>query len=559
MPTPPVVSGADTAWVLICAALVLFMVPGLAFFYAGQVSSRNTLAMLQQNFIPLGVVSITWILLGYTIAFGDDAGTGLVGNLKLFALMHSGTTPAPAPAFHVVAPGVAIPTLAFVAFQMMFAVITPALITGATAGRLKIIGWAVFIAVWSVIVYAPIAHWLWHPGGWLARLGAQDWAGGMVVHTSAGAAVLAILLVVGRRRNWPRTGTLPNSLPLTIVGAGVLWFGWFGFNAGDGLRADAIAAQALLNTHIAAAAGLVVWLLVERFTSGHATVLGAVSGAVAGLATITPCAGYVSTLSALVIGVVAGLVCQLAMRMKFHLRFDDALDVVAVHFIGGVLGSLLLGFFAERAANPLSANGLFFGGAGGLLWRQAVAVIAVAAFSFVLTWSIAFAIKKSIGLRVSPADEDRLDRVQQAVEAYHLDAVSGLPGSGGPGTAPERVAPARAAAGGPGATVSLVTGLLDPERVHTDELEEALSRAGASSVVVTEAHAAAEEPQAQTVRGYRRNLELVSRLRIEVLVPDRSVATVLDVFDRFSAEHPEGFVQVVKPSTSIRREHGASA
>ncbi|GAA0715657.1 ammonium transporter [Dactylosporangium roseum] len=553
---PNVLNGADTAWVLLCAALVLFMTPGLAFFYAGQVSSRNTLAMLQQNFIPLGVVSIAWILLGYTIAFGDDAGTGLVGNLKLFGLVQAGTTPAPAPAFHVVAPGVTIPTLAFVTFQMMFAIITPALITGATAGRLRLIGWAVFIAIWSVIVYAPIAHWLWHPGGWLAGLGAQDWAGGMVVHTSAGAAVLAMLIVIGRRRNWPKLGTLPNSLPLTIVGAGVLWFGWFGFNAGDGLRADMVAAQAMINTHVAAAAGLVVWLIAERLRSGHATVLGGASGAVAGLATITPCAGYVSTLSSLAIGAIAGLVCCLALRVKFRLGFDDALDVVAVHFVGGVLGSLLLGFFGQRSANSLGANGLFFGGGGGLLGRQVVAVLAVAAFSFGLTWLIAVAVERTVGLRVPPADEGRLDRVQQAVEAYHLDAISGLPGSGGPearpAAAPTREVP-RPVPEAPGSATSLVTGLLDPERVHTDELEDALSRAGASSVVVTEAHAAVETPQAQTVRGYRRNLELASRLRVEVLVAERGVGAVLDVFDRFSAEHPEGFVQVVRPNASIQR------
>lgn len=335
MPTPTIVNGADTVWVLICAALVLFMVPGLALFYAGQVPRRNTLAMLQQNFIPLGVVTITWILLGYTVAFGDDTGTGLIGDLKLFGMINAGAATPPAPAFHLVAAGSAIPTVAFVAFQMMFAVITPALITGATAGRLRIAGWTVLVAAWSLVVYPPIAHWIWHPGGWLAQLGAQDWAGGIVVHTSAGTAALALLLVVGRRRNWPRTGTSPNALPLTILGAGVLWFGWFGFNAGDGLQANMVAAQAMLNTQIAAAAGLVAWLIVERITSGHATVLGAVSGAVAGLATITPCAGYVSPLSSLAIGVVAGLVCHLALRAKYYFRFDDALDVIAVHLVGG--------------------------------------------------------------------------------------------------------------------------------------------------------------------------------------------------------------------------------
>ena len=319
-------NAGDTAWVLVCAGLVLFMTPGLAAFYGGMVRTRNVLAMLQQNMIALGVVSLTWVLVGYTIAFGDDAGSGLFGNLELFGLTDLKVPPAPN--LHVVDGRITIPTLAFVLFQMMFAVITPALVTGATAGRLRFGGWVLFLAVWSTVVYAPIAHWLWHPGGWLAKFGTQDWAGGLVVHASAGAAVLAVLLVVGRRRNWPHTAAPPNSIPLTIVGAGILWFGWFGFNGGDGLQANGLAAQAVLNTHLAAAAAMLVWLALERVTDGHSTVVGAVSGAVAGLATVTPTAGYVNAASAVAIGALAGLVCHFALKLKYLLRLDDALDAV---------------------------------------------------------------------------------------------------------------------------------------------------------------------------------------------------------------------------------------
>lgn len=552
------VNPGDTAWVLACAALVLFMTPGLAVFYGGMVRRRNALVMLQQNVIALGVVSLTWVLLGYTIAFGDDAGSGLLGNLELFGLMNLDVPPAPA--FKAVAGSITIPTLAFVAYQMMFAVITPALVTGATAGRLRFAGWATFLAIWSIIVYAPVAHWLWHPDGWLASLGAQDWAGGMVVHASAGAAVLGILLVVGRRANWPKTGSLPNSIPLTVVGAGVLWFGWFGFNGGDGLRADGVAAQALINTHVAAAAGMLIWLLMERIRDGHATVVGAVSGAVAGLATITPCAGFVSTLSAVAIGAIAGFVCQTALRLKYLLRLDDALDVLAVHFVGGMLGSLLLGLFGQRTVNGLGRDGLLFGGGVGLLGAQVLAVATVVAFSFVLTWLIALAVHKSIGLRVSPSEEANLDQQQQGLAAYHLDPVSSLPGSAEP--ADGTTAATQASMPAPVSTPAprkldrgrLVTGLLDPELVDSGALRDALLSAGAVSIVVAEAHVSAGAPVPQVVRGHRRNLELVDRLRVDVLVPERDVPAILGVFERFSPQQVEGFVQPAEPSADIGPE-----
>lgn len=413
-------NSGDTAWVLVCATLVLFMTPGLAAFYGGMVRTRNTLAMLQQNMIALGVVSLTWILLGYTIAFGDSTASGLFGDLELFGLI--GLDVPPAPAFRVVAGGVTIPALVFVAYQMMFAVITPALITGATAARLTFAGWAVFLAIWSVIVYAPVAHWLWHPDGWLASLGAQDWAGGMVVHASAGAAVLAVLLVVGRRAGWPKTGALPNSIPLTIVGAGILWFGWFGFNSGSAFAADGVAVQAWLNTFLAAAAAGLAWCLVERLRDGHVTSLGAASGIVAGLVAITPGAGFVAGTAPLIIGAIAGVVCCYAVRLKFRAGYDDSLDVVGVHMVGGLVGSLLIGFFARPGffGGDFEA-GLFHGGDAGLLVEQLIANVVTMVFAFVVTYLIMKVLDLTIGVRAdADAETAGLDLSQHAETAYRL-------------------------------------------------------------------------------------------------------------------------------------------
>ncbi|GAA1763317.1 ammonium transporter [Luedemannella helvata] len=544
MPTTGFQPG-DTAWVLACAALVLFMTPGLALFYAGMVRTRTTLVMLQQNIIPLGVVSIVWILLGYALAFGNDL-SGIIGDLELFGLRGVAGT-SPAPAFHIVSGSITIPTLAFVGYQMMFAIITPALITGATADRLKFGGWVAFVAIWSLVVYSPIAHWLWGVGGWLAERGAQDWAGGMVVHSSAGAAVIAVLLVIGRRRGWPHASNLPHNLPLTIAGAGILWFGWFGFNAGDGLQANGIAAQALLNTHVAAAAGMVIWLLLEKFTAGHPTVLGAVTGAVAGLATITPCAGYVTTLSALIIGALAGLICHLALRLKFAFKFDDALDVVAVHFVGGVFGSLLVGLFASKDVNPLSADGLFYGGGAGLLGDQILALLSVVVFSFCLTWLIAIAIQKTIGLRVDAADEQDLDQVQQGMDAYHLSGPAALSGAAGPtGPTPGPVPAARPLAAG---NVQLVTSMLDPQRVQAGDLEQALLEAGASTIVLSDAHVRTSARRTQVFRGLRRDQEFPDRLRVEILVDGANTANVLVALDRLAAGARDTYVQDIRQAT----------
>jgi ammonium transporter, Amt family len=536
-------NSGDTAWVLICAGLVLFMVPGLAFFYAGMVRGRNTLVMLQQNFIPIGVISLTWVFLGYSLAFGTDAKGGIIGNLELFGLQHLGT--APAPSLHAVSHAVAIPTLAFVAYELMFAVITPALATGAVADRMRFSGWVVFLALWSVIVYAPIAHWLWAPAGWLTQRGAEDWAGGMVVHASAGAAALALLVVLGRRRVWPNRAPLPHSIPLVIIGAGILWFGWFGFNAGDGLQANGVAAQALLNTHVAGAAGMLIWLLLERMKDGRSTVLGGVTGAVAGLATITPCAGYVNTLSAIAIGAMASLVCHLALRAKDIFRFDDALDVIAVHFIGGVFGSLMVGFFGEHSINSIGTNGLFFGGGFHLLGEQALAVVVVVVFSFALTWLIAIGIENTIGLRVAPDDEDRLDQVQQGMDAYHFSrasALGGALGGGSGGFEAREVSPA------PGVDNRLVTGILEVESVQSAELREALFQAGGLTIVVSEAQIYTKQADERVVRGDRRVVDLPYRLRVEVLVPEDRVEAVLQALDQFSSGRRGSFVQLVEPT-----------
>src|SRR3954453_16873211 len=403
----------DTAWGLVAAALVLFMTPGLAFFYGGMVRAKNVLGMLMQNFFSIGLISVIWVFVGFSVAFGKDVGGGLLGNLGHLGLKD------------VVADGVpgfgslTIPALVFVAYQMMFAIITPALISGATADRLKFSAWALFVGVWSIVVYSPVAHWVFSPGGWLFKRGALDFAGGTVVHINAGIAALAVVLILKPRRGWPREAMQPHSLPLTLLGTGILWFGWFGFNAGSALAANGLAAQALLNTHLAAAAGMLGWLIVERIKDGHATTLGAASGAVAGLVAITPCAGFVGGMAPVIIGFLAGGVCMLAVSLKFRFGFDDSLDVVGVHLEGGILGSLLLGFFADLAVNSAGADGVFFGGGVALLGKQALAVGVTLVYSFVLSFAIAKAIDLTIGLRVTEEDEVRgLDETQHAETAY---------------------------------------------------------------------------------------------------------------------------------------------
>ncbi|HVW32902.1 MAG TPA: ammonium transporter [Acidimicrobiia bacterium] len=406
----------NTAWVLASAALVLFMTPGLAFFYGGMVRSKNVLGMLMQNFFCMGLVSVLWAVVVFSLAFG---GTGrYIGDFSFVGLKTLGNVKTVIPSYAGDF-ALAVPALAFCAFQLMFAIITPALITGATADRMKFRGWVVFLAVWLVAVYAPVAHWVFAPAGWLFHMGALDFAGGTVVHINAGIAALAVILVLGKRKGWPNETMPPHSLPLTLLGTGILWFGWFGFNAGSALAANGLAAQAFLNTNNAAAAAMLGWLVVERLKGGHATTLGAASGAVAGLVAITPCAGYVGGLSPVIIGFVAGAVCFLAIQLKFKLGYDDALDVIGVHLVGGILGSLMVGLFADKGVNPLAADGLFYGGGAKLLGYQMVAVVATLIWSGVISFVLAKVISATIGLRCDEEEEALgLDLTQHAETAY---------------------------------------------------------------------------------------------------------------------------------------------
>ena len=404
-----------TAWVLVSTALVAFMTPGLAFFYGGMVRSKNVLGMLMQNVFSMGLISVLWAAIGFSLAFGGD--NAYFGNFDFLFLKDLGsiaTLPGYTGDF-----GLVVPIMVFFAFQMMFAVITPALITGATADRLKFSAYAVLIGVWGVVVYPTVAHWVFSPNGWLFKRGALDFAGGAVIHVNAGVAALAVILVLGNRKGWPREAMPPHNLPFTVLGTGILWFGWFGFNAGSALGANGLAAQALVNTHLAAAAAMVGWLIVEKIRAGHATTLGAASGAVAGLVAITPCAGFVGGFAPVIIGFIAGAVCYLALSLKTKFGFDDSLDVIAVHLVGGILGAILLGFFADTKVNSLGFDGVFFGGGAELLIDQLVALGATIVFSFVVTWIIAKAIDVTIGLRVSSEDElVGLDQSQHAESAY---------------------------------------------------------------------------------------------------------------------------------------------
>lgn len=413
----PEIDTGDTAWVLISAALVLFMTPGLAFFYGGMVRSKNVLAMLMQNFFAMGIVTILWVLFGYSLAFGAPGNGGLIGNFDFVGLKNltNSATVLGAPS--------TIPTIAFVAFQLTFAILTPALITGAIADRMRWGAWVAFIVLWSVLVYLPVAHWVF-AGGWLAARGALDFAGGTVVHVNAGAGALALVLILGKRLGWPKDHMPPHSLPWTLIGTGILWFGWFGFNAGSALGANFVAAQAFMNTFVAAAAAMIGWLIVERIKTGHATTLGAASGAVAGLVAITPCAGFVGGLAPVAIGFIAGVVCVLAISLKFKFGYDDSLDVIAVHLVGGIIGSVLLGLFADAAVNPAGKDGVFSGGGWGLFGEQVLAVVVVAAFSFIMSGIIGLVLKAAMpkGLRVSEEDEEvGLDLTQHSETAYAYD------------------------------------------------------------------------------------------------------------------------------------------
>ncbi|MFF4404610.1 ammonium transporter [Streptomyces sp. NPDC001262] len=420
-------NGADTAFVLISAALVMLMTPGLAFFYGGMVRVKSALNMLMMSFISLGIVSVLWVLYGYSLAFGDDIGAGLLGNFDHIGL--KGISP------ETLTNGKdGIPVLAFAFFQLMFAVITPALMSGALADRVKFSAWALFITLWVTVVYFPIAHWVWQPDGWLAQLKVIDFAGGTAVHINAGIGGLAAVLVVGKRIGFTKDPMRPHSLPLVMLGAGLLWFGWFGFNAGSALAANGTAANMAFNTQVATGAAMLGWLVYERIKHGAFTTLGAASGAVAGLVAITPSGAAVNAFGALLIGVVAGAVCSWAVGLKFKLGFDDSLDVVGVHLVGGVIGTLLVGV--------LAVNGV---GGAVQLGRQAVGAFSVLAYSFVVSWLLAKLVDKLVGFRASEDDEiSGLDQALHAETAYDFSAVGGAPAhrTAAPSAATEQQPPA---------------------------------------------------------------------------------------------------------------------
>ncbi len=420
-----VLNSGDTAWMLASTALVLLMTPGLAFFYGGMVRSKGVLNMMMMSMVTIGIVSVLWVFYGYELAFGHSSDSPWYGGFSLSGLgskvneftNNGGTYP--------------IPLLVFAAFQLMFAIITPALISGAIADRAKFSAWAVFVAIWSTVVYFPVAHWVFAFGnkvgdtvtgvGFLAGKGLEDFAGGTAVHINAGAAGLALAIVLGKRIGWRKEAMRPHSLPLVMLGAGLLWFGWFGFNAGSALAANGIAGLAFMNTQVATAGALVGWILVEKIRNGHPTTLGAASGAVSGLVAITPACAFVAPWAAVVIGFIAGILCSLAVGLKYKFGFDDSLDVVGVHLVGGIWGSLSIGLFGASVVNSVGINGLFYGGGAGLLGKQAFGVAIVAAYSFIATLIIGFAIEKTIGFRIKRDSElEGIDLNEHAESAYEM-------------------------------------------------------------------------------------------------------------------------------------------
>jgi len=420
-----VLNSGDTAWILASTALVLLMTPGLAFFYGGMVRTKSVLNMMMMSIITIAIVSILWVIYGFELAFGYKAESAWYGNISFSGLgsqvneftNNGGVYP--------------IPVLVFAAFQLMFAIITPALISGAIADRAKFSAWAVFVAIWSTVVYFPVAHWVFAFGnkvgdtvtgtGFLAGRGVEDFAGGTAVHINAGAAALALAIILGKRHGWRKDPMRPHSLPLVMLGAGLLWFGWFGFNAGSSLAANGIAGLALMNTQVATAGAIIGWLLVERLRNGHATSLGAASGAVAGLVAITPACAFVAPWAAVVIGFVAGILCSLAVGLKYVFKIDDSLDVVGVHLVGGIWGSLSIGIFGSSAVNSIGLDGLAYGGGTALFTKQLLGVGLVFAYSFIATLIIGFAIEKTMGFRIKRESElEGIDLVEHAESAYEF-------------------------------------------------------------------------------------------------------------------------------------------
>ncbi len=416
----PDINGADTAWMLASSALVMFMTPGLALFYGGLVRAKNVLGTIMQSFFALGLISVIWMVLGYSLGFGPDHGK-FIGDFEFFGLRHVGADP--------IGFAPTIPHTTYMIFQMMFAVITPALITGAIAERMRFRGYVLFMALWSLLVYSPVAHWVWG-GGWLGffdgSLKALDFAGGTVVHINAGVAALACILYMGKRRGFGREAMHPHNIPMVITGAAILWFGWFGFNAGSALASGSLASSAFVATHIATAAAVIGWIIPEWIRNKAPTTVGAATGAVAGLVAITPASGYVQPWAALIIGFAAGAICYAAVSLKPKIGYDDSLDVVGVHMVGGIVGALLTGVFATVAINSAGADGLAYGNAA-QLGKQAIAVGATLGWSFVVTLIICWITDKTVGLRVTEDQElQGLDLSQHSEAGYTFIEVGTL-------------------------------------------------------------------------------------------------------------------------------------
>jgi Amt family ammonium transporter len=422
----PALDTGSTAFMLLSAALVMVMTPGLAFFYGGMVRVKSALNMLMMSFISLGIVTILWTLYGFSFAF--DSGSGFMGGTEWLGMRNIGIAE--------LWPGYGIPVYVFAVFQLMFAIITPALISGALADRVKFTAWALFITLWVTIVYFPVAHWVWASDGWLFEKGVIDFAGGTAVHINAGAAALGVILVIGKRKGFKRDPMRPHSLPLVMLGAGLLWFGWFGFNAGSWLGADGVAAVAFTNTQVATAAAMLGWLIYERVRHGSFTTLGAASGAVSGLVAITPACGSVSPLGAIAVGLIAGVLCAAAVGLKYRFNYDDSLDVVGVHLVGGITGSLLIGFFATGGVGQ-DVEGVFYGGGFDQLWKQFIGVGAVLGYSLVCAVVLTKLIDMTMGFRVTEDEEvTGVDQILHAETAYDFSGVGSrsVTGPGGSGS-----------------------------------------------------------------------------------------------------------------------------
>lgn len=405
------INSGDTAWMLASTALVMIMTPGLALFYGGMVRRKNVLGTIMQSFVAMGVVTILWVLYGYSMAFGPDIGH-VIGSLKWFGLNGVGIEPSSyAPT---------IPHVLFMIFQMMFAIITPALITGAVAERFKFKTYLAFLVLWTTIVYFPLAHWVWGEGGWIRNMGALDFAGGLVVHISSGIAALVAAIMVGKRSGFNMLPMLPHNLIITLVGAALLWFGWFGFNGGSAVSSGGLASIAFVVTHIASAAAALSWIIAEWVHRGRPTALGIASGAVAGLVAITPASGFVEPYAAIIIGLVAGVICYVAVHCKSKFGYDDSLDAFGVHGIGGIWGAIATGLFATTAVNAAGQNGLFYGNPK-LLLIQGISIVAAIAYSLILTAAILKVLDMTLGLRIDDDEEvEGLDLSQHGERGYML-------------------------------------------------------------------------------------------------------------------------------------------